>query len=228
MNKLQQAVAVLKSEADTLFGYIWILLGPGARTTGDGKPLHRKEYGVIVYDSKYNHIDPKDIDPKSYPAVVAITSILKSCIRREMPEGWDLDLLNKAIAEAPLSLAANKSKNGIVLAFLRGGALWLTANALARYVNTLTEDSPLRPYEPIGICPHCDGIFLKRRTDQEFCTVQCRSDAWVAKKGKKYFAQKARESRARKAKTSAKPGVGKIVGELSTKSTKTRRKTKKR
>jgi len=65
------------------------------------------------------------------------------------------------------------------------------------YINELQETSEaLRPQAPIGVCPLCDGIFMKKRTDHVYCSKYCKSASWANEKGKEYFAEKARNNRA--------------------------------
>jgi hypothetical protein len=54
----------------------------------------------------------------------------------------------------------------------------------------------LHEHNPIAVCQHCDGLFIRTRSDGEYCSVKCRSAAWSQSKGKEYFAEKQRESRA--------------------------------
>lgn len=58
----------------------------------------------------------------------------------------------------------------------------------------------LHEHNPIAVCRHCDGLFIRTRSDGEYCSVKCRSAAWSQNKGKEYFAQKQREFRAAKRK----------------------------
>jgi hypothetical protein len=87
--------------------------------------------------------------------------------------------------------------------------LRILAEMLLHFTFLLTTDSGvdgkrtvhgLHEHNPIAVCSHCDGLYLRTRADGEYCSVKCRSAAWSQSKGKKYFAQKQRESRAAKAK----------------------------
>jgi len=65
-----------------------------------------------------------------------------------------------------------------------------------RYINLLNERNLLlKCSEPIGVCPECNGIFLKKRTDQIYCSTRCKSASWVDKTGNAYFAKKAKKNR---------------------------------
>lgn len=212
MDTFQVSVADFKGAGDRLFRNMWVLLGPGLRAAMQGRSIKKGDYSLI-YDSR-NH----PLDESANPGLKAIVSVLRSCVRRELPAKSDLISLNQAIQDRPVNVEADKGSNGIMLGLWKGGVLWAAVYEMAYYTNRLTEDPRLREHESIGVCPWCNGVFLKKRTDQEYCTSRCRSEAWAAEKGKEYFAEKARESRAaRKAMATRrhateKTDVGKVKG----------------
>ena len=80
--------------------------------------------------------------------------------------------------------------------FLPPNTLRPLAEAAIDYINTLQEaPESLRPLAPVAICLNCHGIFMKKRTDQKYCTKQCKFTAWASEKGNKYFAEKAKRNR---------------------------------
>ena len=80
--------------------------------------------------------------------------------------------------------------------FLPPNTLRPLAEAAVDYINTLQEaPESLRPLAPVAICLNCHGIFIKKRTDQKYCTKQCKFTAWANEKGNKYFAEKAKRNR---------------------------------
>jgi hypothetical protein len=54
----------------------------------------------------------------------------------------------------------------------------------------------LHEYNPIAVCPYCNGLFLKTKASQKHCSVNCRVAHWGQKQGKEYFRVKQAEYRA--------------------------------
>jgi hypothetical protein len=167
MNAFQESIAELKKVGDRLFERLSSLFG--TQQINENQIRERSDWKAII-------------------------SILRSCIRQTPPSDSDLKLLNRAIKAQAFTLTAERRSGAIRIGMW--GKLSVIAYHMAYYVNCLAEDTRLGNYQPLGACVRCDAIFMKRRTDQEFCSNRCRSEAWAAEKGKDYFSQKARESRA--------------------------------
>lgn len=106
-----------------------------------------------------------------------------------------MKLLNQALKAQSITLTAERGKTDAIRIGM-WGQLWVTIHHLTYYANCLADDPRLKAYEPIGICNQCNNFFVKRRMDQEFCKTSCRFEAFAEKKGKTYFAEKARNNRA--------------------------------
>jgi hypothetical protein len=58
------------------------------------------------------------------------------------------------------------------------------ADALNGYLQCFVETPDLEKHNPLGLCsrPECQALFLKSRSDQEFCADVCRVTHWNKKK----------------------------------------------
>jgi hypothetical protein len=74
------------------------------------------------------------------------------------------------------------------------------AEKLIRYLGYFSADSRLLKHMPIGLCPNCAALFLKRRSNQACCSPKCRFESWRTEVGSDYW--KAEKRRARKQKRS--------------------------
>jgi hypothetical protein len=198
MNKLQESIAELRKAGDHLMFSLKLCEIPPAGI------FHRPRisdfsypYWNTVYGSR-RHLTNEPIAhlPSDFEVPLkAVFSVLRSCIRAADPPKSDLKLLTELLNDSSVELEATRA-GGLVYISTGSSLLKTLVEDLIRYVNCLAENPPLKPYEPIGVCVRCDGIFMKRRTNQEFCSNACRSAAWATAKGKEYFAERARVSRA--------------------------------
>jgi hypothetical protein len=74
------------------------------------------------------------------------------------------------------------------------------ADLVNRYLQCFVETPELEKHNPLGVCsrPECQTIFLKSRSDQAFCSTDCRVADWNKKKAAEepgYWADAARRSR---------------------------------
>lgn len=229
MNNYQLSIGELKRVADRLFFSLKLTKMPLAKAFEriNANQITRHYDTVYGSDRNLNNKSVVDLPENFTDPIAAIIRVLRACIRDEMPTTSDIGLLIEELNE-PVTLKARKEDEMIYLS--RGSNLIrVTVEDAIRYINLLAENPDLKTSEPIGVCSQCNGIYMKRRTNQEYCSTRCRSEAWANAKGKNYFAAKARESRAaRKAqKIGRSKTVGKIEGELSPKTTKKHRKPKK-
>jgi len=77
----------------------------------------------------------------------------------------------------------------------QGPLLRFIADDLVRFSRLLVKDEALWKQNPIAVCPHCKGLYLKAKSNQEFCSTRCRVALWGKTKGKAYSAKKQREFR---------------------------------
>ncbi len=81
-------------------------------------------------------------------------------------------------------------------------ARW-AAEQLMRYLDSFREEPRLVHVNPIGVCTFCEGIFLKRKSHQVYCSPKCRHASWRHKKledDPRYYAEKMKEIRKREPK----------------------------
>ncbi len=74
----------------------------------------------------------------------------------------------------------------------------VAAEYLILYFDCFKETPELAKHKPIGLCPACDTLFVKGRSDQEYCSDACRFGQWRDGKKEKdqdYFAKRARDRR---------------------------------
>jgi hypothetical protein len=185
MNALQESIAELRRAGDRLM----ISLGAYKTVGRSGGRPSILSFDGIVWDGKKGPLPPRHADLK-----YAI-NILRSSIRGVLPLKAELDLIARVLNQSPIELDA-VMQDGRVCLRRSSNRFRFVVEDLVGYVNLL--DPRLKSYEPIGVCMQCDGIFMKRRTDQLFCSSACRSESWAAKTGKVYFAERARESRKRR------------------------------
>jgi hypothetical protein len=67
-----------------------------------------------------------------------------------------------------------------------GPRLRFVAEALLRYLQHAAEFGS-RQQIPFGICPGCDGLFLKMKASQKTCGPKCRFESWRARVGSNYW-----------------------------------------
>lgn len=164
--------------------------------------------------------DVSSIDSQASPVIdelKAICNILR-CQAAGVSKYPDYDKRDLDALRAALSLDAKTVWSGLrhdnkmdrpPYLMLNAPPLRILAEMLLHFTFLLTTHSGLdgkRPvrglheHNPIAVCSHCNGLYLRTRSDGQYCSVPCRSAAWSQSKGKKYFAQKQRESRAAKRK----------------------------
>ena len=168
----------------------------------------QKEMAVLnhVADEIFKHLQilGKQYDSNPLPqnienSVQVIFDVLRKILNKDETLVYDIGLLvkleNILNKDAPID-AAFDEKNRIHLYYGDGAALRQLAEASMRYVNIL-HDTPddLLMLAPINVCPRCSAIFKKNRSDQKYCSKQCRFALWAGEKGNRYFAEKAKKNR---------------------------------
>ncbi len=134
----------------------------------------------------------------------AVCSMLRCMIAGEDYCEDDLEILvrclNLDITELEGRFAHFLAGEPRILA-ARGPLLRFLADDLVRFSRLLVKDEVLWKQNPIAVCPYCDGLYLKAKSNQEFCSTKCRVALWGKTKGKAYFAKKQREFRKNKKET---------------------------
>ena len=155
--------------------------------------------------------------PALAPRLAAFVALLQEHARTAVglaksrkPESWLQELPAIETRLAPMLAEVKRALNSRVsrvalgsLSFVRGpwyvaptaGPLRLLADGLVRYLAALAEEPRLVAHNPLGLCEHCGGLFLKRKARQRFGSGKCKFAAWAALKGSKYFADKAHRNR---------------------------------
>ena len=68
---------------------------------------------------------------------------------------------------------------------------------LMKYLDCFTLTPELEKDNPVGYCK-CESVFMKKRSDQRFCSAKCREKSWRTDKKEEdpgFFAKKARDLR---------------------------------
>lgn len=186
MNRFQESLAELRRAADRL---IFSLLG---YEKGTSEVLIVESRGRIgCFGSVYDG-NKRPASGESQP----IFKVVRSCITTHWPAPADLKSMSEILNGGLKELSAARTQAGLFFIPVRQSLLRSIAENALRYINVLAENPQLKSYEPIGVCARCSGIYMKRRTNQEYCSTACRSETWASGKGKQYFAEKARERRA--------------------------------
>jgi len=133
------------------------------------------------------------------PELRAIAEILRACIRGEHSKSLkeQLGVLADAASKHVDIVYRYEASAGRGCVKQFGPIGRVAVQALEHYTGLLTSDPRLVPHEPIGICPHCQSLFLKARCSQEYCSAKCQVARWGTGKGNEYFAAKQRERRAK-------------------------------
>ncbi len=153
--------------------------------------------------------DMPSIDSRLFPVIPALKPIC-NILRRQtvyhIVKGKkhfeDFDKADLAAIQAAFDLKADTIWSGIRNSNVRPPFLMLNAPPLRiiaeilLHFGTVLSVYDLHECNPIAVCAHCEGLFLRTRSDGEYCSVKCRSAAWSQRKGKKYFARKQAEYRA--------------------------------
>jgi hypothetical protein len=131
----------------------------------------------------------------------AVCSMLRCMIASAEYDDNDLKILaeclNLAVTETDGWIASFLKGEPRILA-VRAPLLRFIAEDLLRFSRLLVKNEILWMHNPIAVCPCCDGLFLKAKSNQEYCSTRCRIAHWAYLKGKEYFAEKQREVRRNK------------------------------
>jgi len=135
---------------------------------------------------------------KSTDEIQAICRILKKHLRRESFEKADLISLAESLNSPIESIQAGGSagRNQVTVS---AHPTRFAAEELLRYLAYFAGDSRLLKHEALALCPGCDSMFVKAKSDQEYCNSKCYRNKWQDRKQKEgHFARKMRESRQHK------------------------------
>jgi hypothetical protein len=139
--------------------------------------------------------------PELTAELKAVCSMLRCMIAGEDYREDDLKILvrclNLGISELEGWFAHFLAGEPRILA-ARCPLLRFIADDLVRFSRLLVKDEERWKQNPIAVCPYCDGLYLKTKSNQEFCSTKCRVGRWGKTKGKAYFAKKQQEFRKNK------------------------------
>ncbi len=135
------------------------------------------------------------------PGIPEIHSILREHVLRPNHRGGPLYLKKELESLAKVL----NFKVGYVMAHpYKDGEPWRlrvscspgrnVANALIDYLSYFYDPRMLE-HDPIAICPHCEALFLKVKSSQEFCSAKCRQQQWYNRNSKEYYSTDARKKR---------------------------------
>ncbi|HYK89794.1 MAG TPA: hypothetical protein VE398_13535 [Acidobacteriota bacterium] len=127
--------------------------------------------------------------------------VLRACILGDRDVPWfkdELRILEKAVNQPATLRSEACSESGPYFVAILNPLLRSAVQTMTRYTKLLASNPELIPCAPIGVCPLCDALYLRSKSDQEYCSPKCRVSRWANEKGKAYFARKQREHRARK------------------------------
>jgi len=121
------------------------------------------------------------------PELQALLNVL-----RRLPQGLGigsdvLEMLERGLNQ-PVRLMAEMAPSGRCAQLRVGGPfLRLAVETVCRYTALLAEDPALLKYQPIAVCPRCDGLFFRRRISQQVCSDRCRFESWRDRVGRNYW-----------------------------------------
>lgn len=136
---------------------------------------------------------PSDI---TCDAWVSVYGILRAVVMNEPVRpgdiepfilGLDCPVFDLSIETQPLKISARYSMERLI------------GEQVLRFLGTLAADPRLSEFNPFGICPTCEGLFLKAKHSQVCCSNACYLKHWNSAKiqeDPRYFANKAAQSRA--------------------------------
>ena len=214
MNKQQEAIAELKRTANTLFyNFYKFLIQPDVEFAHCEEKILNGSFLKVIYGSSET---PVKIHPEKEASLNVILDVLRICItgapkeenlsglspmerlmRSRFPRGLESNAELVTAFESLLNENLEiKISDRPPTTFSFKPCFRTLAEGSMRYINLLNERGDyLKKSEPIGACLECNGIFLKSRTDQTFCSKTCKSASWADRRGKEYFAKKMRENR---------------------------------
>jgi hypothetical protein len=168
------------------------------------------------YDKLPMYEDVSSIDSRHSPVIPALKPIC-NILRCQAPgviEYADYEKKDLSALQTAFNLKAKTVWSGCrdttdrpPYLMLNAPPLRILAEILMHFSFLLTTESGIdrkRPvrglheHNPIAVCSHCEGLYLRTRSDGQYCSIPCRSAAFNLRKGKEYFAEKQRESRAAK------------------------------
>lgn len=171
-------------------------------------------YDKLPFTEDIPSFDSKD--SPVIPELKPMCNILRCQVKNTNDGYADYDTKDLAAVSAALSLPAKTvwsgwrdDRNRPPYLMLNAPPLRIIAEMLLHYTFLLTTDSGLdretpthglHGHNPIAVCSHCDGLFIRARADGQYCSTDCRVKAWGKKQGKKYFREKQAEYRAAKRK----------------------------
>lgn len=167
-------------------------------------------YRKLPFTEDIPSFDSKDAPV--IPELKPICNILRCQVRSTTKGYSDYDEDDLAAVAAALSLPATTIWSGVrdgkdrpPYLMLNAPPLRIIAEILLQYSFLLTTDSGLdretpthglHNHNPIAVCVHCDGLFIRARADGQYCSTECRVKAWGEKQGREYFRRKQAEYRA--------------------------------
>jgi len=207
MNQQQKDSVILNYAAEKLFRSLYNSVNITAKIGIDfksdipaealkGLSDEKKDVYTAVYGRKETQVNEMNIIFDFLRKIICNTEMEFSKENAEMFKNISA-ILNKKIF---LSYVINSDKTITLYAYQKHpGNVYLRSivEAIIEYINTLqTVSDNMKQSAPVNVCPLCDGIFMKKRTDQTYCSKYCKSASWANEKGKEYFAEKARNNRA--------------------------------
>lgn len=216
MNQQQKELTILNHAAEELFKFLFMCVHRNMVIDFKSDFMNKvyrvnKTSELEIYGGSETPVD----EP-----LRIIFELLRNCICKNDNELWDdedfqknstfLEEASKILNEHEylIPLFTNIGERFSLSAWLMFDSGEITRRPLLesaiRYINILhgiPED--MRSLAPVGVCPQCNGIFKKKRTDQRYCSKKCKFASWADGKGNKYFAEKARNNRQAKKRQEA-------------------------
>ena len=106
-------------------------------------------------------------------ALRPLGSLLRSAI---MNTPYDRECIKTVESYLNLPVTADTGKG--VLRFSSTNPLRKVSESFLHFISYFQEDSSLRRYSPIIVCPRCDALFLRSHGRQKACSNKCRFEHW--------------------------------------------------
>ena len=118
------------------------------------------------------------------PELQDICELAKAHIRNESFQWEHLHSLRRSLNSRithviPSQTAYQDRSMGAWYIQVRGKGVRFAAERLLRYLRHFEEERRLSKTKPVGVCPSCDGLFLKFRSNQKYCSDKCRFEVWT-------------------------------------------------
>ena len=200
MNLFNARVNELRDVSDRLF----IELAIAVKGKGE---VRKKDPGIYVRLLSATMLKPLNVEAEGIPIELrSLGRIIKNHILSRTFHPDDIAMVGKAlnqpVSKVTLVEGSHGGEVGQYLAVEARGTR-LAAELLVQYLECFVREPHLPKDNRLAVCARCDALFIKTKSNQEYCSQPCYFADWAEHKAKEkpdYFAEKAKRYRSTRKK----------------------------